>query len=162
MCGARARFMPPTLTRTRLLWRRRGDAGAEPRLRDIDAAAAATAEQRRQPRRKRHRQRHNGMIARIADGRSGTLQDFADRMYARKQLGLGQGGSSVSRSLPPTFSLRDWCALQRAVSGPLRSRAGRLPDERSATGEMPGACRIIGRLPPSQITWVKRISLALA
>jgi hypothetical protein len=33
------------------------------------------------------------MIARIADGGSGTLRDFADRMYARKQLGLGQGGS---------------------------------------------------------------------
>jgi hypothetical protein len=30
MCGARARFVPPTLTRTRLLWCRRGDVGSEP------------------------------------------------------------------------------------------------------------------------------------
>jgi hypothetical protein len=37
------------------------------------------------------------MIDRIADGRSGALQDFADRMFAREQPGLGQGGSSVSR-----------------------------------------------------------------
>jgi hypothetical protein len=31
----------------------------------------------------------NGMVDRIADGRSSGLQSHADRMYARRQLGIG-------------------------------------------------------------------------
>ena len=34
----------------------------------------------------------NGTVDRIADGRSSNLQDHADRMYARRALGLGNKG----------------------------------------------------------------------
>jgi hypothetical protein len=35
---------------------------------------------------------NNGMITLLADGRAGSIQDHADRMYARRQLGLGNSG----------------------------------------------------------------------
>jgi hypothetical protein len=35
---------------------------------------------------------NNGMITLLADGRAGSIQDHADRMYARRQLGLGNAG----------------------------------------------------------------------
>jgi hypothetical protein len=35
---------------------------------------------------------NNGMVTLLADGRASSIQDFADRQYARRQLGLGNGG----------------------------------------------------------------------
>lgn len=34
----------------------------------------------------------NGLRDRLLDGRSSSLQDFADRFYIQKTLGLGQAG----------------------------------------------------------------------